>query len=465
VDNITGKCWVFAQAEYDDKVRELGEKLGSAFIKEDCYWYTKSYLPDAGEFRPSHQIWTYDVAKDEFTDWKNLSRSFKRKHEYFDASNKPQDGWAPVPEGVDEDEAEEEEEEDPNFVMMSQRPAAKAQKKRRHERDSRREQKELGSAPAKDRDVFAEASAKLSLNAVPDQLPCREKEHKRIHDYLYNIIRRGGLSGGLYISGMPGTGKTATCRQVVRGLEELARQEELPEFQFVEINALKLARPSDAYSVLYEELTGEQVSSAQACKKLDTLFSRADSARDVCVVLLDELDYLVTSKQDVLYNFFDWPCRRNARLCVIGIANTMDLPERLTLRVQSRLGDTRLQFQPYSKDDVKKIIRARLEGIEIFKDDAIELCARKVSKVSGDIRKALAVCRRAAERFQAEQTEGSEVHITAKHVATASEELTSSKEVQLLQALNLYEKLFLVCLNNLRTRGAVRSTTGDVLVL
>jgi hypothetical protein len=102
-----------------------------------------SQADDVGEFRPSHQIWTYDVAKKEFTDWKNLSCNFKRKHEHFDASNEPQ--------YLEAEEEEEEEEEDPNVVMMNQRPAAKAQKKRRHERDSRREQKELEGAPAKDR--------------------------------------------------------------------------------------------------------------------------------------------------------------------------------------------------------------------------------------------------------------------------------------------------------------------------
>jgi hypothetical protein len=153
VNAIKGKCWVFARADYIAKVRELGEKLGSAFNKEDCYWYTKSYDLDVGEFRSSSQLWTYDVDKDKFSDWKNQSRNVKRKYDFFDASNEPQDDWAPAADGVDEDDADEKEEEekDQNFAMMSQMPAAKAQKKRRHERDSRREQKELEGAPAKDR--------------------------------------------------------------------------------------------------------------------------------------------------------------------------------------------------------------------------------------------------------------------------------------------------------------------------
>ena len=54
---------------------------------------------------------------------------------------------------------------------------------------------------------------------------------------------------------------------------------------------------------------------------------------------MDELDLLVTKKQTVMYNFFEWPNRPNSKLVVIAIANTMDLPERiLTNKVSSRLG-------------------------------------------------------------------------------------------------------------------------------
>lgn len=57
------------------------------------------------------------------------------------------------------------------------------------------------------------------------------------------------------------------------------------------------------------------------------------------VVLMDELDQLVTAKQDVVYNFFNWPTLVGSKLVVIAVANTMDLPERvMTGRVRSRLG-------------------------------------------------------------------------------------------------------------------------------
>lgn len=56
---------------------------------------------------------------------------------------------------------------------------------------------------------------------------------------------------------------------------------------------------------------------------------------------MDELDQLVTPKQDVIYNFFNWPTLVDSKIVVIAVANTMDLPERvMTGRVRSRLGRT-----------------------------------------------------------------------------------------------------------------------------
>lgn len=43
----------------------------------------------------------------------------------------------------------------------------------------------------------------------------------------------------------------------------------------------------------------------------------------------------------VLYNLFEWPMRPGARLAVIAVANTLDLPERLLPRIASRLGSRR----------------------------------------------------------------------------------------------------------------------------
>lgn len=65
-----------------------------------------------------------------------------------------------------------------------------------------------------------------------------------------------GIAGAegqcLYISGVPGTGKTATVRDVMRCLRRRAEAKEVLPFQFVELNSLQLPSPQHAYCQLYE---------------------------------------------------------------------------------------------------------------------------------------------------------------------------------------------------------------------
>ena len=88
------------------------------------------------------------------------------------------------------------------------------------------------------------------------------------------------------------------------------------------------------------------------------------------------------------------PTSFNSRLVVLAIANTMDLPERIMMnRVSSRLGLTRLTFSPYTHDQLREIVAARLAGLRVFDGDAVQLVARKVASLSGDARRALDICR------------------------------------------------------------------------
>ena len=61
-----------------------------------------------------------------------------------------------------------------------------------------------------------------------------------------------------------------------------------------------------------------------------------------------------------------------------GIANTMDLPEKLLPRISSRMGIQRLCFGPYNYRQLQEIITSRLKGIDAFEDQAIEFASRKV---------------------------------------------------------------------------------------
>jgi Cdc6-like AAA superfamily ATPase len=359
-----------------------------------------------------------------------------------------------------------------------------------------------GGAGGKPQSIYAQACAQLQLSAAPPKLPCRDKEHQQIRDFVERGIRRGYADGGLYIAGVPGTGqlpisshfshsvfflslhaflffrpddtlldnryldstktltrpnilsgnlseRQATCLQsllqfvvcvaaavahslcppsisfvspvcsvlltvsppfvagktatVQRVLNELSLVPSLPNFEFVEINGMRLPEPAQLYTALWKSLTGKQASAAKACTYLEARFRSDNARRPVCVLLVDELDYMLTRQQHVLYNLFDWPSRRSARLLVIGISNTIDLPDLLMPRVHSRLGLTKLHFEPYTKEQIGLIIADRLRSLPAFGEGAVELCARKIASISGDMRRALQICRRAAEICEEQQ--------------------------------------------------------------
>lgn len=159
------------------------------------------------------------------------------------------------------------------------------------------------SAPATEASsVYQKASENLHVSAVPLSLPCREDEFAAIYTQLESAIEEEEGTC-IYISGVPGTGKTATVTSVVRALQERVEQDDFPPFQLVELNGMKLTEPTQAYVKLWEALTGNKASATHAENLLYTYFSTPRPDRQPCVVIMDELDLLVTKKQTLVYNF------------------------------------------------------------------------------------------------------------------------------------------------------------------
>ncbi|GJN88674.1 hypothetical protein Rhopal_001640-T1 [Rhodotorula paludigena] len=255
---------------------------------------------------------------------------------------------------------------------------------------------------------FDRAKALLHVSATPESLPCREEQRERIRQFIGDAVL-GRTGGCLYVHGVPGTGKTATVHSVVR---ELQNDEDMDAFTFVEINGMKISEPMAAFSHLWSALApADQQQSRKASPKaalaaLENHFANPDPARKTTVVLVDELDQMLTKRQDVLYNFFNWPHVAHSRLVVLAVANTMDLPEReLSGKIRSRLGTNRIPFQPYTWTELKRILEARLALVDpssstvpLFDDVALQKIAKSVAGISGDARKALDVARRTLDR-------------------------------------------------------------------
>ncbi|KAJ5587635.1 uncharacterized protein N7459_003400 [Penicillium hispanicum] len=360
---------------------------------------------------------------------------------------------------------------------------------------------------------YRQARTLLHVSTVPESLPCRKTEFNTVYNHLSAAIMEG-TGACIYISGTPGTGKTATVREVVAQLNAAVLAEEMDDFIFVEINGMKVTDPHQSYSLLWEALKGDRVSPSHALDLLENEFSHPSPRRVSCVVLMDELDQLVTKNQSVMYNFFNWPALRHSRLIVLAVANTMDLPERtLSNKISSRLGLTRITFPGYRHTDLMEIISTRLANVpgNIVDADAIQFASRKVAAVSGDARRALDICRRAVELAEQEADEaaasepttkdepeslpptpsktparqnkalasqktadsaatkslpgkGQPGRVTIAKIKQAIQEATSTPLQQSLRCLPLSGKLFLAALlARVQRTGITESTFGDVL--
>ncbi|XP_011785344.1 PREDICTED: cell division control protein 6 homolog, partial [Colobus angolensis palliatus] len=240
--------------------------------------------------------------------------------------------------------------------------------------------------------------AKLVLNtAVPDRLPAREREMDVIRNFLREHIC-GKKAGSLYLSGAPGTGKTACLSRILQDLKK-----ELKGFKTIMLNCMSLRSAQAVFPAIAQEICQEEVSKPAGKDMMRKLEKHMTAEKGPLIVLvLDEMDQLDSKGQDVLYTLFEWPWLSNSRLVLIGIANTLDLTDRILPRLQARekCKPQLLNFPPYTRNQIVAILQDRLTQVsrdQVLDNAAIQFCARKVSAVSGDVRKALDVCRRAIE--------------------------------------------------------------------
>uniref|UniRef100_A0A8C5TY76 Origin recognition complex subunit 1 n=1 Tax=Malurus cyaneus samueli TaxID=2593467 RepID=A0A8C5TY76_9PASS len=301
------------------------------------------------------------------------------------------------------------------------------------------------------------------VSAIPESLPCREEEFQDIYNFVESKLI-DGTGGCMYISGVPGTGKTATVHEVIRCLQQAAENDELPPFQCVEINGMKLTDPHQAYVQILEFLTGQKVTATHAAVLLAKLFSTPGPKRKTTVLVVDELDLLWTRKQNVMYNLFDWPTQKHSKLIILAIANTMDLPERIMMnRVASRLGLTRMSFQPYTYKQLQQIVSSRLKGVKAFEEDAVQLVSRKVAALSGDARRCLDICRRATEICEFARQKRTPEIVRMSHVTDAIDEMFSSPYVNAIRNASLHEQIFLkAILAEFRRAGVEEATVQQV---
>ncbi|XP_034943367.1 cell division control protein 6 homolog [Chelonus insularis] len=244
--------------------------------------------------------------------------------------------------------------------------------------------------------LFAEKyqSARNALHSgIPENLIGRESELAELNSFIKDNLEHES-SGSLYISGPPGTGKTASLSKIMLQPEFKAA------FRIVFVNCTSIKSAGTIYKEILQKLNIPTPKSEKYSKI--TIEKYLTESKKMTLLVLDEIDQLDSKRQTVLYSIFEWPSIPNSKLLLVGIANALDLTDRILPRLQARceLKPKLMHFAPYNKEQIAKIISMRLQEAnvsDVFPGMAVQLLAAKVASMSGDIRKALDLSRRVIE--------------------------------------------------------------------
>ncbi|OXB34918.1 hypothetical protein LQV05_000960 [Cryptococcus neoformans] len=254
--------------------------------------------------------------------------------------------------------------------------------------------------PTREANPYKHLKAALRLCSIPgstanDTIIGREEEKAAISQYLAD--EESDKDVGMYVSGPPGTGKTAL-------VTVFGRQKAEQGWRVVEVGCMGL-KVNDLWPRLGDEL---------GCGKTEeevTKFLKLNESQ--ILIILDELDSLMPSPPSIappatshlFAKLFSLPFGSpNTKL--IAISNTLDLTIRARLVLPNGLQPSVLPFKAYGAPEMSNIVNARIastnvQGVKV--DSAvISLLGRKVEAQNGDLRMCLGVFGSAISLAEAE---------------------------------------------------------------
>lgn len=271
--------------------------------------------------------------------------------------------------------------------------------------------------------MYAPAKQLFARSAAPGVLVGRDDEKSELNSLIQKSLdeKKGRC---LYVSGPPGTGKSAAVADVFNECDP--KLNDSKNIKVVNINCASITNARDIYGKLIEVLCPNfkaKSSSKSEADILQSLFSsKAKTNVPFYIVALDEIDHLISSSEgaspdspSILSSLFEWSLRPNTRLLLLGIANALDMTDRFLPRLKNKnMKPDLIPFMPYTPPQIANIITYKLrtllpdstsaepDFIPFMQPAAVQLCARKVASTTGDLRKAFDIVRKTVDLIERE---------------------------------------------------------------
>lgn len=296
-------------------------------------------------------------------------------------------------------------------------------------------------------------------------LPTRKTQFNEIVDFLDDNMTQM-TSSSLYITGPPGTGKTAQLNSIIQNkflpiipTEESStsndshnnnedikfpnlrnqslyklKNDEVRRVAAIHINCIALSGPSMIFSQIFEAFNNipfddDETSSPKKdddnrndnevryVRNMEQLKNYMESfnKKVTFVVVLDEMDKLLYNSSNdniatkIIFELFLLARLPSINFLLVGIANSLDLKDRFLSRLNLRqdLLPKTIVFHPYSSEEMFNIVMNRINTVNdadgcIFNPIAIKFATKKCSGSTGDIRKLFDVLRNSIEIVELE---------------------------------------------------------------
>jgi len=308
--------------------------------------------------------------------------------------------------------------------------------------------------------VFRDRDA-LRHDYLPSSLPHRDQELRHIGEILAPLLMNKKSSNAL-IYGKTGTGKTASIKLTSNIIAEKAKARGLSfivsyancRLEGTEYRTLAVIADSLGLSVPFTGLATNEV-----FKRITDELRHSEMSS---LIILDEIDVLVKSYgDDLLYEL----TRMNetlpkSRVAIVAISNDLSFKEYLDPRVLSSLSEEEVIFKPYTADELRDILQARVSlafNDGAVSDEVVNLVAALSASEHGDARRALNLLRVAGEIAERRAS----LKVTTDDVREALVKIEEDQIFEVCRSLPLHSKLLLAVISSLSKKNKT-PTSGEV---